>query len=91
MIRGTSFFTLSWVSAASISKRFLAPHAWLMGFDVFLSSLFTLQQSSYLSNKHYECCVLFIITKLMAEVSLGQATGHRAWGSECVRWECGQV
>lgn len=55
------------------------------------SFLAHLQQSSYLSNKHYEFCVLFLITKLMAEVSLGQAAGHGAWGSECVRWECGQV
>lgn len=62
----------------------------LMIFDGFLRcSLYSTVPTSQISVTHCEFCVFFIITKLMAEVSLGQVAG--AWGSECVRWECGQV
>lgn len=48
----------------------------LMIFDGFLRcSLHSKVPTSEISMTHYEFCVLFVITKLMAEVSLGQAAG----------------
>lgn len=60
IIRRTSFFTLSWISAASVSKGFLAAHAcwWFLMASFVLHS----QQSSSLSNKHdplWILCVLY--------------------------------
>lgn len=64
----------------------------LMFFNGFLcSSLSSKVLPSQISMTHYEFFVFFIITKLMAEVRLGQATGCRAWGTECVRWEYWKV